>query len=58
MRPLLELNVLVLAGVHGLEELQRALDLRLHGSMTLEADGTEIHLRPMIVPTRRSQLAA
>ena len=57
-RPLLELDVPVLAGVHWLDELQRALDQRLRGSMAPEADGTEIHRRPMIVPTRHSQLAA
>ena len=57
-RPLVELDVPVLSGVHGPDELQRVLDQRLHGSMTPEADGTEIHRRLMIVPMRRSQLAA
>ena len=57
-RPLLELDVPVLAMVHGSGKLQRVLDQRLHESMTPEADGTEIRRRPIIVPTRHSQLAA
>ena len=57
-RPLLELGVPMLAAVHGLGEPQRVLDKRLHESMIPEADGTEIHRRPKVVPTRRSQLAA
>ena len=56
--PLLELDVPALAVVRGSGKLQRVPDQRLHESTTPEDDGKEIRRRPMIVPMRRSQLAA